>query len=83
MRAIGEPFRVPLHRLRMPKSIPAGMNLIRIAAIADTLLNGGEVHEPALVRLEGPGEWSITDGRHRYVASYVAGMPDLWCVEEA
>lgn len=65
----------------MPRNIPAGMNLVRLAAIADTLRNGGEVWEPAEVRDEGDGWWSICDGKHRYLGSYVAGMPDLLCVE--
>jgi len=77
-----QPTRIPLDRIRLPRSIPAGMNLLRIAAIADTLRTGGEIWDPALVRCDGDGWWSIVEGRHRYVASYVAGVPDLLCIEE-
>jgi len=78
-----EPMRIPLHRIRLPRSIPAGMNLIRIAAIADTLSTGGEIWDPVVVRRDpGKRRWSVVDGRHRYMASYVAGVPDLLCIEE-
>lgn len=81
---MADPFRIPLHHLRLKPNLPAGMNFLRIGAIADHIRNcGGDVWEPALVRRLGPEDWLVLDGRHRFVASYVAGVPDLLCVEEA
>ena len=76
-------IRIPLHHLRLKQNIPAGMNPMRVMAIADALRNcGQEIWDPILVRALGPDDWLVLDGRHRFVASYIAGMPDILAVEE-
>jgi ParB-like chromosome segregation protein Spo0J len=78
-----DPIRIPLHHLRLKQNIPAGMNPMRVMAIADALRNcGQEIWDPILVRSVGPDDWLVLDGRHRFVASYIAGMPDILAVEE-
>lgn len=79
---MAEPFLLPLHHLRLKANIPAGMNVLRICAIADGLRNVGVEVEPITVRRLGPEDWLVTEGRHRFVASYVAGRVDVLCVEE-
>jgi hypothetical protein len=77
------PFRVPLHHLRLKPNVPAGMSVLRICAIADGLRNAGrDVDEPVVVRRAGEDDWLVVEGRHRFVAAYVAGCVDLLCVED-
>jgi hypothetical protein len=80
---VSEPaFRIPLERLRLPPPIPAGFSPLRLYAIADALRNhGGDVREPAQVRRLDGGDWLVVEGRHRYLASWIAGCSHLLCRE--
>ncbi len=71
------PLRIPLHQLRLQPSIPYGMNLLVVAAIAHSLRMGFDVTEPIRVEQLGPGDWLVREGRHRFMAAYVAGVADL------
>lgn len=76
------PFLVPLHHLRFQPNLPAGMNPLRICSIADALRNvGSEVDPPVVVEKLGLDDWLVRDGRHRVVASWVAGRRDVMCEE--
>jgi hypothetical protein len=82
MRAIGEPFRVPLHLIRVQHNIPAGLSPFRVLAIADQLRNaGGDVNEPVQVRRLDHEQWLLVEGRHRWFAAFMAGCSDVLCVE--
>jgi uncharacterized membrane protein YgcG len=79
----GPAIRIPLHHCRLKPNIPAGLNPLRVMSIADTIRNcGGDIWEPIVVRAIGPDDWLVVDGRHRYVGSYVAGVPDILAVQE-
>lgn len=75
-------FRIPLHHCRLQPNIPAGLNYLRVGAIADRIRNGGLDIEPVLVRYRGPRDWLILDGRHRWMASWVAGVRDIAAIKE-
>lgn len=70
--------RVPLELLLVGPPVPAGCNLLKIAAMAYEYRATSEDREPALVTREGE-HYRITDGRHRYLASLIAGRVDLLC----
>jgi hypothetical protein len=77
-------FLVPLHHLRFQPNLPAGMNPLRVCAIADRLRNvGGEVDVPVLVERLNEDDWIVRDGRHRVVASWIAGRSTVLCQEQA
>ena len=69
---------IELHRLVLRPNLPAGLNPLRVMAIADRLRNGGfEVCPPIVVyRLDG-GYWFVDDGRHRVLGSWIAGRRDI------
>lgn len=75
-----ETFRVGLHRLHFRENVPAGMNPFVIMGLVPLLKGSTEDHDPVLVRPAACcafGCWEIADGRHRVVASLIAGRPDV------
>lgn len=75
-------MRAPLHQLVLPPNIVAGMNPLVVMAIAYTLRTSLTDVEPLdvshLGTLDGLGDvWAVHDGKHRYMASYVAGRADI------
>jgi hypothetical protein len=74
--------RVPLSRLLLKDNIPAGMNFMLLGAFAIRYRSSSEDLDPALIREAGDGLYRILDGRHRFVASLIAGRPDLLCALE-
>lgn len=74
--------RAPLHHLIMPPNLVAGMNPLKLMAITYTLRTSLADVEPIdvshLGTLEGWGDvWAVHDGKHRLVASYIAGRSDV------
>lgn len=80
-RADERTFRVPLEQLQFKRNPPAGMNPYVIMGLVPLLKGSTEDHEPILVRQDGD-HWLVLDGRHRFVASLIAGRPDVLAVEE-
>lgn len=75
-------IRIPLHHLRVPPNVPAGLSPWTLMAIAHEIrCTGLDVREPILVRCLGPDDWRIVDGRHRFCASIMAGVRDILAVE--
>lgn len=76
-----EPFRVRVEHLRIKPNVSAGMNFLRLAALAYLLRGTTEEPEPPIEVVEdGTGGWRVEDGRHRFFAAVVAGRPDVLCV---
>lgn len=75
-------MRVPLSRLLIKDNVPAGANFLVIATLVLKYRTTSEDADPALVRYEGAGLWRILDGRHRFMASIIAGRCDLLCEPE-
>lgn len=75
----GQPQRIPLECILLPRNVPAGLSPWILFAIADSLRNAGaDVRDPILVqRLIGLDLWRIVDGRHRYCAAVMAGVKDI------
>lgn len=76
------PFRVRVEDVLMPPAVAAGMNPYVLMGLVPRLLQTTEDHTPIVVRREGDW-WRIVDGRHRFVASILAGRPDVLALEEA
>lgn len=75
-------FRVKLHDLRWPPNIPVGLSPWQMMSLANSLRNqGGENVPPILVRRHRK-HWHLVDGRHRVMASWMAGRPDVLCQED-
>lgn len=66
-------FHVGLDRLLYPDPVTAGMNYLVIASLALMYRSSNEHAEPITVALDHGNCWRIVDGRHRSVASMVAG----------
>jgi hypothetical protein len=69
--------RVPLDRLLLKANVPAGANYLRGAAFALHYRSTTEDLDPILVREAGDGLWRVLDGRHRFLASVIAGRHDI------
>jgi hypothetical protein len=65
--------RIPLDRLLLKPNIPAGASVLVISSLVLLYRNSGEDTEPILVREAGEGLYRILDGRHRFMASVIAG----------
>jgi hypothetical protein len=78
------PFRVRVEHLRLPANVSAGMNFLRLAALAYRLRGTtDEVEGPIHVRQEDDGGYRVVDGRHRFLAAVIAGRPDVLCAMDA
>lgn len=72
-------FRVPLEDLRVGPNVTAGMNPYRLLGLVPLLKETTQDHEPITVRPLPGGSWRVVDGRHRFLASIIAGRPDVLC----
>jgi hypothetical protein len=75
--------RVPLDRLLLKPNIPAGASVYVLASLVLLYRHTTDDAPPVEVRDLGGGLWRILDGRHRYLASVIAGRPDLLAEPEA
>jgi hypothetical protein len=78
-------FLVPLHQMRPSANIPAGLNPLVVMAVAHSLRNAGDGGygpcrtAPILVRPNSDDSFVITDGRHRWMAHWIAGLGSAEC----
>jgi len=77
-------FRVSLDALRFKEPVTAGMNPYTLLSLVPLLRNTTHDHAAILV---GPpcgccGTRVVLDGRHRAIASIMAGRVDILAVEE-
>lgn len=79
MSGVPVTFRAPIDRLRFKDPIPAGMDPYVSLGMVPLLRGSNEDHEPALLDEPCPtcGTATVLDGRHRWIASVIAGRPDL------
>lgn len=75
-----EPFLLPVHEIRLAPVLPCGLAPLTLYAIAATLRNTHDPVDPVEVEQRG-GQWHLVDGRHRLIASVIAGRADIRCVE--
>ena len=75
----GEPFRIPLELLRLKPPVTAGLNPYNLLGMVPLLRNTTLDHDPILVDAEcrSCGSFRVQDGRHRFVASVMAGRHDI------
>lgn len=82
-------FMVPVSHVLLPPGIPAGMNLLKLAALAYASRTGAPDPDPITVRvLDGAARgnkrvFTLTDGRHRFLAAVIAGRESVLAVEES
>jgi hypothetical protein len=77
-------FRAPVEKLRFKAPIAAGMNPFTLMGLVPLLRNTSQNHDPILVSPPCPtcGDRVVIDGRHRWIASVIAGRADVLAVEE-
>lgn len=83
MPDVGELFRAPVERLHFKPNVPAGMNPFVLMGMVPLLKGSTEDHDPIEVAPSeccSSGCWVVHDGRHRWIASVIAGRPDVLSV---
>ena len=81
-------FMVPVSHVLLPPGIPAGMNLLKLAALAYASRTGAPDPDPIVIRELYQAErddrrvFTLTDGRHRFLAAVIAGRESVLAVEE-
>jgi hypothetical protein len=75
---------VRIERLRFKAPIAAGMNVFTLLGMVPLLRNTSQDHDPILVSPACPtcGDRVVLDGRHRWIASVIAGRPSVLAEEE-
>lgn len=73
----GQQFRVPLEQLCISRNVTAGLNPLVLLSLAYRYRSTTDDTDPITVVALGPGRYRISDGRHRYVASLIAGRLDI------
>lgn len=78
-------LRVPINRLRFKEPIAAGLNPFTLMGMVPHLRNRNGDHAPILVSPPCPtcGDRVVLDGRHRWIASVIAGRADVLATEES
>ena len=74
-------WHVPLEALLVKQPVPAGMNLDVIRSLVPLYRGTTEDTTPIVVRREAAG-WRVMDGRHRFIASLIAGRASVLATEE-
>lgn len=70
---MAEPFYVRVDSLLYPDPVAAGMNVLVVNSLIYLFKGTNEDVEPITIRREGESFYRIVDGRHRAVASMMAG----------
>lgn len=80
---LDDPFRWPVNRLRFKDPISAGMNPFVLMGLVPLLRGTAEDHDPIHVSPACPtcGDRIVLDGRHRWIASVLAGRADILACE--
>lgn len=83
MPSAADPVRVPIDRLRFKDPIPAGMNGYQLLGLVPLLKGSNEDYDPIEIDRPCPAcsTATVLDGRHRWIASVIAGRPDVLAVE--
>ena len=82
---MADTFWLPVEQLTLPPNIPAGMNplvVMSLTYLMRTTAGWPDGLEEIAVRRTGIDQWSITNGKHRFVAAVMAGRADVLCQEE-
>lgn len=74
-------MRIPISRLLLKDNIPAGASVYVLASLILLYRHTTDDAPPAEVRDLGNGYWRVLDGRHRFLASVIAGRPDILAEE--
>lgn len=77
-------LRVPINKLRFKDPIVAGLNAFTMMGMVPLLRSTALDHDPVLVDApcETCGTRTVFDGRHRWIASVIAGRSDVLAREE-
>lgn len=75
--------RIPLHHLRLKPNVAAGLNPLLLFSLAYRLRSTTDDVTPAIVRANGPEDYTVLDGRHRFLAAVIAGRHELLCEVES
>lgn len=73
---------IDLDRILYPEPVAAGMNPYVLMSLAYMYRGSNEHTTPVVLRAEGD-YWRITDGRHRFTASVMAGRKQILAEAEA
>lgn len=76
-------FRAPIESLSFKAAITAGMSPYVLLGLVPLLRKTSEDHEPIQVTppCDSCGVRTVLDGRHRWIASVLAGRPDVLATE--
>jgi hypothetical protein len=75
---------IPLDLILFPEPVTAGMSLYELVAMARFYRNSNKHRKPITVRSVPNAEhFTLTDGRHRCVASMIAGRKTILAEIEA
>jgi hypothetical protein len=67
-------WHAPIDRLVLKEPVPAGLDPYRLLSLVPLLRDSVKDHDPILIRpIGGTGFFRVEDGRHRMVASVMAG----------
>lgn len=69
---VSDPRRIRVDQILLPKPVPAGLNAYVLMSLAYLFRATSEDVEPITVAREGR-LYRVVDGRHRYLASVIAG----------
>lgn len=77
-------FQARIDRLRFKDPIAAGLNPYNLLGMVPLLRGSNEDHDPILVSPACPtcGDRIVLDGRHRWIASVIAGRSTVLAIEE-
>jgi hypothetical protein len=73
---------VPIETLLFKEPVTAGMDIYTLATLTRLYRNSNEHTTPITIRRETDETWRIMDGRHRVVASMMAGRKHILATEE-
>jgi hypothetical protein len=68
---------IPLHTILFGPNIPAGMDLLTIGSLAWCLRRSSEPVDPPIDVTPEHGYLRVHDGRHRVIASIIAGRTHI------
>jgi len=74
-------WHIPLEQLLVKQPVSAGMNLEVVSSLVPLYRGTTEDTTPIVVRREAAG-WRVMDGRHRFIASLIAGRASVLASEE-
>ena len=79
--ALSKPFQIQVSKILVLDNVPAGMNPYVVMSLTYLYRSTTDDVEPIKVWGMGGGLYRIMDGRHRFVASLMAGRPTVLAQE--